>query len=53
VLVKDFRQTHLDLLEGDFARKYGSDLREHDAPGDRRVAVTVEPTSIFAVDMSR
>lgn len=32
--------------------KYGSDLRAHDAPGDRRVAVTIEPTRIFAVDMS-
>jgi PPOX class probable F420-dependent enzyme len=32
--------------------KYGSDLREHDAPGDRRVAVTIEPRRVFAVDMS-
>jgi PPOX class probable F420-dependent enzyme len=32
--------------------KYDSDLREHDAPGETRVVVTIEPTSIFAVDMS-
>ncbi len=32
--------------------KYGSDLREHDAPGDARVAVTIEPSNVFAVDMS-
>jgi PPOX class probable F420-dependent enzyme len=38
-----------------FARKvgakYGSDLREHDAPGDSRVIVTIEPTSVFPVNM--
>jgi hypothetical protein len=32
--------------------KYDSDLREHDGPADKRVAVTIEPASIFAVDMS-
>jgi PPOX class probable F420-dependent enzyme len=32
--------------------KYGSDLRQHDRPGERRVAVTIEPTGVFAVDMS-
>lgn len=32
--------------------KYGSDLRVHDQPGDRRVVVTLEPASIYAVDMS-
>jgi PPOX class probable F420-dependent enzyme len=31
--------------------KYGADLREHDAPGDSRVIVTVEPTNVFPVDM--
>ncbi len=31
--------------------KYGADLREHDGPDDRRVAVTIEPTNVFAVDM--
>jgi PPOX class probable F420-dependent enzyme len=32
--------------------KYGgSDLREHDAPGDSRVIVTIEPTKVFPVDM--
>lgn len=32
--------------------KYGSDLREHDRPGESRVVVTIEPTNVFAVDMS-
>lgn len=32
--------------------KYGSDLREHDRPGETRVAVTIEPSNVFAVDMS-
>jgi PPOX class probable F420-dependent enzyme len=32
--------------------KYDADLRVHDGPGDRRVVVTVEPSSVFAVDMS-
>jgi PPOX class probable F420-dependent enzyme len=32
--------------------KYDADLREHDEPGERRVAVTIEPISVFAVDMS-
>jgi PPOX class probable F420-dependent enzyme len=32
--------------------KYGSDLREHDQPGESRVVVTIEPSSVFAVDMS-
>jgi PPOX class probable F420-dependent enzyme len=31
--------------------KYGSDLREHDRPGESRVVVTIEPASIFPVDM--
>jgi PPOX class probable F420-dependent enzyme len=39
-----------------FARKVGAkyggaDLREHDAPGDSRVIVTIEPTNVFAVNM--
>jgi PPOX class probable F420-dependent enzyme len=32
--------------------KYSSDLRAHDQPGDKRVVVTIEPRSIYAVDMS-
>ena len=33
--------------------KYGGvDLREHDGPGEKRVVVTIEPTNVFAVDMS-
>ena len=34
-------------------QKYGSDLREHDGPGEHRVVVTIEPDNVFAVDMSR
>jgi PPOX class probable F420-dependent enzyme len=33
-------------------QKYGSDLREHDGPGDKRVVVTVEPVKVQPVDMS-
>jgi PPOX class probable F420-dependent enzyme len=33
--------------------KYNSDLREHDGPGEARIVVTIERTSVFAVDMSR
>lgn len=33
--------------------KYESDLRVHDGPGDRRVVVTVRPTRVNAIDMSR
>jgi PPOX class probable F420-dependent enzyme len=32
--------------------KYDADLREHDGPDDRRVVVTIEPTNVYAVDMS-
>jgi PPOX class probable F420-dependent enzyme len=32
--------------------KYSSNLREHDQPGEKRVVVTIEPDSIYAVDMS-
>jgi PPOX class probable F420-dependent enzyme len=32
--------------------KYGADLREHDAPGDSRVVVTIEPANVFVVDMA-
>jgi PPOX class probable F420-dependent enzyme len=32
--------------------KYNSDLREHDGPGEKRVVVTIEPNSVFALDMS-
>jgi PPOX class probable F420-dependent enzyme len=31
--------------------KYGADLREHDAPGDRRVMVRIVPVRVNAVDM--
>jgi len=32
--------------------KYHADLREHDAPGDRRVTVRIVPAHVNAVDMS-
>jgi PPOX class probable F420-dependent enzyme len=35
------------------AKYGGADLREHDGPGDARVVVTIEPSNVFAVDMSR
>lgn len=39
-----------------FARKlgekYNADLKVHDQPGESRIAVTIEPTNVFAVDMS-
>jgi PPOX class probable F420-dependent enzyme len=31
--------------------KYGSDLRQHDGPGDKRVVVRVRPVRVNAVDM--
>ena len=40
----------------EFARrvgaKYHADLREHDAPGDRRVVARIVPVRVRAVDMS-
>ena len=32
--------------------KYNADLKVHDAPGDTRVAITIEPVNVYAVDMS-
>ena len=34
------------------AKYDGADLREHDAPGEQRVVVTIDPSNVFAVDMS-
>jgi PPOX class probable F420-dependent enzyme len=39
-----------------FARKVGAkyggaDLSEHDGPGEQRVAVTIDPLNVYAVDM--
>jgi PPOX class probable F420-dependent enzyme len=31
--------------------KYQANVRDHDAPGDRRVIVTIKPTRVNAVDM--
>lgn len=31
--------------------KYGSDLRQHDQPGERRVVVRIRPHRVHAVDM--
>jgi PPOX class probable F420-dependent enzyme len=33
------------------AKYGGSDLSEHDGPGDSRVIVTIEPTNVYAVDV--
>jgi PPOX class probable F420-dependent enzyme len=32
--------------------KYGADLRVHDGPDDTRVAITIEPVNVYAVDNS-
>ncbi len=32
--------------------KYGADVRSRDTPGTTRLVVTIEPTSIYAVDMT-
>jgi PPOX class probable F420-dependent enzyme len=32
--------------------KYNADVKDHDKPGDARVVVTIEPTNVYAVDMS-
>lgn len=32
--------------------KYSADVKVHDQPGDKRVVVTIEPTKVYAVDMS-
>jgi PPOX class probable F420-dependent enzyme len=34
------------------AKYGGADVRDHDGPGESRVVVTIEPTNVFAVDMS-
>jgi PPOX class probable F420-dependent enzyme len=36
-----------------FGEKYDADLKVHDQPGESRVAVTIEPVNVYAVDMSR
>ena len=33
------------------AKHGGADLREHDAPGETRVVVTIRPSKVYAVDM--
>jgi len=35
-----------------FGKKYSADLRVHDRAGESRVVVTIEPTNVYAVDMS-
>ncbi|HEX4281530.1 MAG TPA: PPOX class F420-dependent oxidoreductase [Solirubrobacteraceae bacterium] len=32
--------------------KYSADIKVHDRPGESRVVVTIEPTKVYAVDMS-
>lgn len=39
-------------LAGKVDAKYGSNVRDHDQPGDNRVAVTIEPDRVYPVDMS-
>jgi PPOX class probable F420-dependent enzyme len=34
------------------AKYGGADLRDHDRPGEGRITVTLEPTNVYAVDMS-
>ena len=34
------------------AKYGGADVSAHDQPGDTRVVVTIEPTNVYAVDMS-
>jgi PPOX class probable F420-dependent enzyme len=34
------------------AKYGGADVSAHDRPGDTRVVVTIEPTNVYAVDMS-
>jgi hypothetical protein len=34
------------------AKYGGADLKDHDAPGEGRVVVTIEPANVFAVDMN-
>ena len=48
VVTPDEDWAFADLL----GAKYDADLREHDAPGDRRVVVRVVPARVNAVNMS-
>jgi PPOX class probable F420-dependent enzyme len=32
--------------------KYDTDVRAYDGPGDQRLVVTIEPTNLYAVDIS-
>jgi PPOX class probable F420-dependent enzyme len=32
--------------------KYNADLKVHDQPGQSRVAITIQPANVYAVDMS-
>lgn len=54
----EIRGTAVETPDDDyeFARrvgaKYDADLREHDAPGDKRVVVRIAPSRVRAVDMS-
>ncbi len=46
-----------DDADYEFARRVGAkyggaDLREHDAPGDKRVKVILEPVNVHPVDMT-
>jgi PPOX class probable F420-dependent enzyme len=41
-----------DAVVGKVNAKYGADVRAWDGPGTTRFAVTIEPTNVYAVDMS-
>jgi PPOX class probable F420-dependent enzyme len=46
-IIPDDDYSYADKL----AAKYGSDLREHDQPGQSRVKVVIHPSRVNAVDM--
>jgi len=50
--VTDFPPTHRDLLDAKVAKYGGVDLRVLDRPGEKRLAITLEPVNVYAVDVS-
>jgi hypothetical protein len=41
-----------DVVVGKINSKYSADVRAWDGPDDQRMAVTIEPSNVYAVDMS-
>ena len=41
-----------DVVVGKVNSKYSADVRAWDGPDDQRMAVTIEPSNVYAVDMS-